>query len=214
MRRTYIFLSLIAFVAFVTFVGYALARLIPWCAVGTGTCRLGVTEWAYWVAAIGSVGAWIGTIWIATSERRERVDRELSLALFVSGGVVLKLIEISNMAKDVGAFLAGETPFSAANLVFWADRLKKIPSFEHTELAALTILPNHVATKLLALNGDVNWCKRAIWEWSESNADGYSDDEIEHFKIIGERLIAAAKRMKAHQKNVTTFMDKHDCHII
>ncbi|MGX9698131.1 hypothetical protein ACWYXK_14185 [Janthinobacterium lividum] len=38
---------------------------IPW-------CKMGVAEWAYWVAAIGTTGTLIGTLWIATSENRRR----------------------------------------------------------------------------------------------------------------------------------------------
>lgn len=214
MRKNYVFLSLIAFIAFVTLAGFSLAKWIPWCIVGTDNCRLGVTEWAYWVAATGSVGAWIGTIWIATNERRERIDRELSLALFVSGGVLLKLIEMRNMVADVGTFLTVEKPFSTESFVFWAARLQQIPRLEYTELAALTILPNHTATKLIALDADVNWCKRTINEWSKSSAEGYSDSEIDSFKSIGARLTSAGTRLKAHEKNVIAFMDKHNCNIV
>ncbi|KAB8062096.1 hypothetical protein GCN74_03460 [Janthinobacterium sp. FT14W] len=74
-----VFLSVsIAFIA-ITLVGCALALWIPWCTVGQNGCKMGASEWAYWVGAIGSIGAIFGAYIIG--ERQARHARNVALDL-------------------------------------------------------------------------------------------------------------------------------------
>lgn len=55
-------------------IGFAGYELIDW------RC-LTATEWAAWIGAIGTLLAFAGTIWIATSQRRDRARREHARAI-------------------------------------------------------------------------------------------------------------------------------------
>lgn len=79
--------------AVITFTGFALKNLIPWCKTTEIACHMGAAEWAYWVAAIGTVGTLIGTIWIATSESRRRKKESLNAAQIAAAQMQYPLLQ-------------------------------------------------------------------------------------------------------------------------
>lgn len=53
--------------------------------------KMGVAEWAYWFGAIGTIGAMIGTIWLATTESRRRARAETRRAHLYAASIILRL---------------------------------------------------------------------------------------------------------------------------
>lgn len=80
--------------------GFALAKWIPWCSTKDAGCNLGVTEWAYWVAAIGTVGTLIGTIWLSTMQARRIHSRDVLYARIAATQLIFKLRNAKHLIAD------------------------------------------------------------------------------------------------------------------
>jgi len=178
---------------------------IPW-------CKMDVTIWAYWVAAIGTTGTLIGTIWLATEEKRERSRRELDLALVVCGGIILKITEIQVKMKAVGETLLLTVPGERENIEWSAGILSTLPEIEFSDLAALIVLPDNVATKVATFLTELDWCKKEITKRSISEE---VDDDIAHMCIqTGKRMLASSERLFAYKAAVQDFLSHNKCEIV
>src|SRR5450830_1844662 len=60
----------------ITLIGCALALWIPWCTVGQNGCKMGASEWAYWVGAIGTITAVGVAIALASYQNSMHEQRE------------------------------------------------------------------------------------------------------------------------------------------
>lgn len=182
-------------------IGMAAYHGVPW-------CKMGVAEWAYWFGAIGSLGAWIGTIWIATYERRERTRREIDSAIVSSGSVVMKIVEIQVTASHTGERLQTFTYSDTEALGFCNKKLEQMTTLDFAEIAALTILPDGVATKLAAAATEIDWCKRQIKSVQETAANGLDDDSIYLCTMTGKRLVALGGRVLEYKGAISSFITK------
>lgn len=66
---------------------------IPW-------DKMGVSEWAYWLGAVGTIGAMIGTIWLATTESRRRARAETRRAYLHAASFILRLSRAHALLKQ------------------------------------------------------------------------------------------------------------------
>ena len=71
-----IWLGVFIGVVTITLVGCALALWIPWCTVGQNGCKMGASEWAYWVGAIGTITAVGVAIALASYQNSMHEQRE------------------------------------------------------------------------------------------------------------------------------------------
>jgi hypothetical protein len=114
-------------------------------------CDLNKSDWGTWVGSIGTVGALIGAIWVATADRRAKRQERLDYALIAAAGLVARLPLIIkallrarttlttplDQSDDVNHMLAKAFSFmEEANL--WSAE----------ELVPLVFLPNQTAAKL------------------------------------------------------------------
>ena len=120
--------------------------------------NLSASEWAAWFGAIGSIGAWIGTIWIATRESTRRHHDELQIARLHAAAFTFRLIR----AVDQIEFLRGRLDDVFMDPHSWPDKhdivvstLTAIDLPSMTELVPMTALPNGVAAKLAAARGQI-----------------------------------------------------------
>jgi len=183
-------------------IGVAGYNGIPW-------CKIGVAEWAYWFGAIGTVGAWIGTIWIATSERRDRSRREIDAAIVISAAVIMKIVEIEVILMHIGMRFQSLSKSEGPSLIYWAKKLDQIPKINFDEIAALTVLPGGVATKLATANAEIDWCKRHTNIVSTDVAGIIEDDTMHMCVSIGERLAMTGNRLQRYKIYISAFIDKH-----
>lgn len=179
-------------------------RTTPW------SC-MDATVSAYWVAAIGTTGTLIGTIWLATEEKRERSRRELDLALVVCGGIILKIAEIQVKMEAVGKKLLRTIPGERENIEWGAEILGTLPEIEFRDLAALIVLPNNVATKVATFLTELDWCKKEVTKRSTSEE---VDDDTAHMCVqTGKRMIASSERLLAYKAVVQDFLRHNKCEI-
>lgn len=187
--------AIIVIAAAIGVAGYA---GIPW-------DKMDVTVWAYWVAAIGTVGTLIGTIWLATTGTRERRRRELDLALIVSASMIMKLTEIRISLRKMGEFLQ-KTEATSRDGIHWAHRkLSQMPTIEPIDLTPLVIYRSEVAMKLSALVVEIDWCKRQVSERDSEETGDFDDNSLRMIVITGRRLVAAGDRIQQHQDEIRHF---------
>jgi hypothetical protein len=180
-------------------------RTTPW------SC-MDATVSAYWVAAIGTTGTLIGTIWLATEEKRERSRRELDLALVVCGGIILKISEIQVKVDAVGKGLLETVAGERDNVEWSAEILADLPEIEIRDLAALVVLPDNFATKVAAFLTELDWCKKEVLKRSVGTR---FDEAIAHMCVqTGRRMIASGERLLTYKAVVTEFMRHNKCEIV
>lgn len=134
----------VSILAIIIELGYFALYAIPW-------SKFGVAEWAYWVAAIGTTGTLIGTIWLASAEARIRHARERARSYIVAAALAPRL---ELLASDVGLFntalIFGRPEERGATVKELADNFLSIVYERATteDLMALEAMPNNCATKL------------------------------------------------------------------
>lgn len=186
---------------------YFVCCAIPW-------SKFGIPEWAYWVGAVGTTGTLIGTIWLASSEKRERTRRELDLALVVCGGMILKIIEIQLQYKNVGQHLKATTLESFERVKWYAELLGELPKIEFSDLAALIILPNNTATKLAALVTELDWSERQIIKRSKGEIADFDEELVYMCVQTGRRMVDSSERLLEYKAEIVSFMTLHNCSIV
>lgn len=180
-------------------------RATPWSCMDT-------TVSAYWVAAIGTTGTLIGTIWLATEEKRERSRRELNLALVVCGGIILKISEIQVKVDAVGKGLLETVADERDNVEWSAGILADLPEIEIRDLAALVVLPDNFATKVAAFLTELDWCKKEVLKRSVGAS---FDKAVAHMCVqTGRRMIASSERLLTYRAVMTEFMRQNKCEIV
>jgi hypothetical protein len=104
---------------------------------------------AEWVAAIGTVGTLIGTIWLASSDRRERSRRELDFATVIAvefteilPNVICATKTVINLLNDEFLTAYGQEYHTMAN------HLEMAGIWSVEDLTKLIVVPNRTAAKL------------------------------------------------------------------
>jgi hypothetical protein len=134
-----------AIMAIAAAIGVAGYNCIPW-------CKMDITVWAYWVGAIGTIGALGGTIWLATSERRIRRRQEFALAQVTAASFAEQIRVTSHKLGYAIATLKNfaENPAKAN----FADlhRVNEITEiWTPADTIPLVVLPKGVAMELSAI---------------------------------------------------------------
>jgi hypothetical protein len=102
-----------------------------------------------WVGAIGTVATLIGTIWLATAERRRQTKQEADLAMLAAGSIFLKLARMAGAMKLVIKVLDREyPPDSRPPFQYCHQTLTNAPQWSNEELLPLVPLPNNTAARL------------------------------------------------------------------
>jgi hypothetical protein len=133
-----------------------------------GICwgSLTASDWGTWVGAVGTVGTLIGTIILATQDRRKRNVEMMDLAVVTASSMIERLTVANTLLDDFGRDLNRDVVNALSSTqdemqkVFASHtkRLEVLPSFETQELERIVILPNHCAAHLAAANGRLKLC--------------------------------------------------------
>lgn len=134
-----------------TFIGVlALCQAIDALFNANGWKPLSASDWAAWVGAIGTVGAFIGTIWIALESERKNQRAQMDLARVTAADFKSILPDVISSIRFVHSKL--DAYFSEGidgdELEACAKILQSIPRWDPAKLATLVCLPDHVAAKL------------------------------------------------------------------
>lgn len=110
---------------------------------------LSKSDWGTWVGSVGTVGALIGTIWLATEERRRRNRESMDLATLAAASLLLRLARMAGAIQRVISVLETDPPpGKVTNFRFCSDCLEKSDRWTTEDLLPLIPLPNHAAASL------------------------------------------------------------------
>ena len=127
----------------VSYYGY---RTIPW------SC-MDATVSAYWVAAIGTMGTLIGTVWLASSEARKRRKEKMALAVIQAAHCQYKiqasLKSFEHIVKLLGP--SDKTLIPINNRMSAIETIDSIPLIDNQELIALVPLEGNCAIKIASV---------------------------------------------------------------
>lgn len=183
-------------------IGYAFAYWIPWCTVGENGCKMGVTEWAYWVAAIGTVGAFFGTIWISMTEVRRRKQEDRDRAMIVASMLLptfnTVLIEAKRTIEILNTnFIIGmETNYKQIRRDLISEG-----NWTINDMLALACLPNHAAGKLASARSCIDHV--ILRTEDASYSIGQREQEEKFIAILLSNLNAAVIFLNAGIKECT-----------
>lgn len=114
-------------------------------------CGLNKADWGTWVGSIGTVGTLIGTILLATSERRSRRKQEYALAQVTAASFVERIRVFQHLlGAAVTTLESFERDISRADFEGLHRINCRAEIWTAAETAPLVILPGRVAVKLSA----------------------------------------------------------------
>lgn len=101
-----------------------------------------------WIAALGTIAAFAGTIWIATSERRQRILVERDRATLAAADVYDRVDICHRVVCDVAERVGTDGALQPVTAVAVHRLMGQLSLWEQAEILPLIGLPGHVATRL------------------------------------------------------------------
>lgn len=185
--------------------GFALARWIPWCKTTNPSCHMGAAEWAYWVAAVGTVGAFIGTICLATAESRRRKKHEMAIARISAATLHPQVINLAHICQNVCHSLraARDGKLGAKpppTLVEIGRGLNLLDLWTPQDVLPLIALPESCAEKLACVVGMIKATASLLINTAVNPESGmpykrFVDASIHTLETCDKLLSAAAETM-------------------
>lgn len=123
---------------------------------------------AAWLGAIGTVGAIIGAILIASSQERYRQRESMGAARISAAGMLMRAASLHTEALYSSQWFIkfGQDDGDLATFINFKDSLSALPMWSHEELVRLAPIPNQCAFNLAAaqdrLFAAVNLIKVAV----------------------------------------------------
>lgn len=156
------------------------------------------SDWGTWIAAIGTVGALIGTIYLADTEARRRRQAELTRAKLAAARIKQKIAAAAGITRGLHVTLktAAEIHPPKENFAVAATKLRDISFWSYEDLVALAPLQNGIAFRLaqaedeiLAVAGSL---EKAVIRYERFEPD----DRREMVLKLSEMLLLVAYRLE------------------
>jgi hypothetical protein len=107
---------------------------------------------ATWVGAMGTIGAVVAALWIATDQDRNRRNDSVVAAQVAAAGMLqrtkLARVELNEAASWFQTCESNDG--NTAGFLVFLERLEKLPTWPHDELVRLAPLPGKCAYKMAA----------------------------------------------------------------
>lgn len=116
------------------------------------------SDWATWVGSVGTAGTLIGTIWLASSETRDRRRQERTVALLTLASLRPELERAFNdfQLLQFGVSPAGPDDFDGNYRGPMVEELLSLKLWTADELKDLHALPDDLALRLAHVLGEVS----------------------------------------------------------
>lgn len=194
-KRRIIWLCLLIVVCMIGIAGY---KWLPW-------ASLTERQFPAWLAAIGSIGAFAGTIFIASSQERFRRHEKMLAAKIGATGMVLRAARMHSQtlhaAEWFGTFSREDGDLD--RFVSFKNFLSDIPVWKQEELVLLAPLPKACALKLAAAQDRVAAAIHLIGVFA-SAPDFFSNkaDRMQNAAVISGTLEQAQRYAKTAFKEM------------
>lgn len=160
-----------------------------------------VSDWGTWVGSIGTVATLIGTIWLATADRREIKRQAMDRAVVAAAALGPKLQNITEILAAAHEALNifepddfGERHYYHSHVIQQAgasaDTIERAGTWTDEEILPLIALPNHVCVRLAGTRPIIQQNISEMRELAAVAAYGWEADTIEiHRKVVVEALV-------------------------
>ena len=167
---------------------------------------LSKSDWGTWVGSVGTVGTLIGTVWIATSERRKRESEALDLATVSAADILFKLMEVRKGLQVCieGLAVIDANPWHAMRNC--ANVISGVTMWTTPELAAIALLPKRVAATLAICGADIDWCKRILSRNADLPLNHPHGDFITTARMVSSRFTSIMATLDRNQEEITMFL--------
>ena len=153
--------------------------------------KMTAAEWGVWVGSIGTLGAWFGTIWLATSETRRRVRQEHEAARLHATSIKIRLAFAAGSLAGVVDLLKRTIEakkFNREILQVCHNQLEQIEDIPVEDAFPLTALNNNSATFVVSAAAGI----AGIRNISKIGLDHAKSHELEmHMGVLLAQAIAA-----------------------
>jgi len=167
-------------------------------------------DWGTWIGSIGTILTFLGTIWLATTETRNRERASNKLAAVTAAQLLFQVVEVSKIIEGATeAFKDLESdPRELCGKV--AGMLSKPRIWNTQDLANITVIPNNVAPKLAICGADIDWCARSLTQVSALQLERPPEQFWEMINIASNRLNSCRETLQASQEALTIFLVKEN----
>lgn len=126
-------------------------------------CDLSKSDWGTWVGSIGTVATLFGTIWLATSEQRRRVNAERSLALVTVAGLSFRISIVKLHLDAVGQRLLSDmTAGRPTDYAYVSSLFSQLPIWKPEELVPVVGIRHHLAARLAFAAAEIDGMRTAF----------------------------------------------------
>jgi hypothetical protein len=143
--------------------------VLGWCAAILVLFNSPLWKHSEWVSAIGTLGAFGGTIWLSLSADRKQTHAARDRAVIAAAGLLVRLGDlresvefcIGHLADSATAtFGNGTHPFMGLSM-----RLSTLELWSDEEVLPLVVLPDRVAARLVVVRSKVQRCYNTMSSW-------------------------------------------------
>ncbi|MBW3512898.1 hypothetical protein [Janthinobacterium sp. NKUCC06_STL] len=135
-------------------------------------CGLNKTDWGTWVGSVGTVGTLIGTMLLATSERRNRSRQEFALAQVTAASFAERIRVLRHLLEQsIEALKVCENDIFKADFAGLYRTIDDIRIWSPAETIPLITLPGKVAMKLSALAAEFVTAQKNLAAMHKSRRD-------------------------------------------
>jgi len=126
-------------------------------------CDLSKSDWASWIGAIGTVGALLGTLWIASSQARGTAKAERTRARLQAATMTVRLLHVSGDLRRACEKLHLDYPANPLAVFDVCDSiLRSIDVWNVDDVMPLIPLPGGVACLLANAADSINALPRVL----------------------------------------------------
>lgn len=159
--------------------------------------RMTAAEWGVWVGSIGTIGALVGTIWLATSETRRRVRQEREAARLLSTSIKVRIAftigSLAGVADLLERMIKAKT-FDRKTLQICHTQLEQVEDITVADTIPLIALNDHTATFVVSAATVV----RGLQNISRIGLEHAQPHELEkHMRTLLEQTRSARKTVES-----------------
>lgn len=133
---------------------------------------------AEWVGSIGTVGTLIGTIWLATAERRDEHKRAKDRAYVAAIGLQMKVADVKNaLQAAVEHFLDDFQSGFGLEYGKQAAILQSAGTWTDEEIVPLIVMPNRVCARLAHARSVIAKCVNDLGKAEETKTYSWARDQ-------------------------------------
>lgn len=165
-----------------------------------------------WIAAIGTVGALIGTIWIATAAERRRRREQRDLAVIAAAEFAMRIAVVQSALGSALKILPRS--LDGDPRATYSDCAKIIEDggiWSGPDLVPLVHVRKHAAAKLATTGVSLKWISRLLNQAAKS--DNFNLDKRGKFcEVMGTRMQQAIDELQSPLDQCIAFSQLHDFH--